>query len=197
MSCSECYNNHVNIEVWMFYIFDIDGVISNIYDAMASDISDRLHKEVSSSEFVRYDFWREFSFDSHHDFLEYIVSRDVLIRGKPYKDTIKYLQSLSASGHKIHYVTARGFHPDAYRITKLWLSMYGAPFDGIHISGESKVDIFKTIEDEIHYFVDDCPKNVIEAVEYKRFKKVYLLDRPWNQGLTGDFTRIKHINEME
>lgn len=181
----------------MFYIFDIDGVISNIYDTMASDISDRLHKCVKSSDFVRYDFWKDFSFNSHSDFLDYIVSRGVLSRGVPYKNTINHLQKLSSEGHKIHYVTARSFHPDAIRITKAWLSMYGAPIDGVHISSESKVDVFKTITEEIDYFVDDCPKNVIEAVEYKRFKKVYLLDRPWNKDVHGEFFRIKHINEME
>jgi len=177
---------------------DIDGTICNFSYAFCS---------IAWEVFGYKTRWKELSQGVHRtQFLEvydYMIRENVFLSIQPYAGAVDTLKSWKAQGHEIVYITRRRPGNDQNLLikhetqTKLWIVQNHFP-PGDVIFTQDKLDYCEA--NAIPILVEDYLKDALEwtgaffASSGTRFR-VYLIDRPWNQ---GDYPhRIKDLSAVE
>ena len=101
--------------------------------------------------------------------------------------------------HDIYFITSRASTPNAKAQTELWLQSYiGLPRPTVLISSQKGLAAQALMLDA---YIDDNVDNVLDvagvAKAYNAERKVFLLDKDYNQGaLTPNVTRVRSVGQM-
>lgn len=78
--------------------------------------------------------------------------------------------------------------------TLLWLGFHGIPADEVHVLGDSP----KHEVEWCRWYVDDNADNIAELERYTVAKRLFLWDRPWNEGCVtaGRVQRVNNWNTI-
>jgi len=127
-----------------------------------------------------------------------VTDKKLMSTVKPYKESIKVLNTLKRSGHKIFIVTKR--HKHLTGTTNAWLREHNIVFDKLILTDvQGKGAVAKQFG--LDFFIDDLESNLYEMYRSKaKWKKgLVLMTRPWNEDDyidTSKFTRIYNWNEV-
>lgn len=124
------------------------------------------------------------------EFIDIMIKGQVIERALPIPGVREALQRLRYKGYNIHIITARGWHPEGYSVTKEWLDENSFPYDTINIVklGSNKADVMDEIAN-VNCLIDDNEKNCNEVIS--RGYDAYLIAMPWN----GD-SKLKRISHL-
>ena len=104
------------------------------------------------------------------------------------EDVVEILNQLKKDGHKIIFITARGYeeYPDPYKLSLDYLKRNGVPFDKLIVNAKDKA---KTcLLENIDVFIDDCAKHC-KAVQSKGIETIQM---------GNDFTEVsKDLNRLD
>ncbi len=151
------------------FIFDVDGVLLNLWIIMRFAYAEFHKKEISEEE------WDEIIEDFLHDPLPYLKFGDYFDHSKwfaslpPLNDEMLHFPTyLKANGFDIVIVTSTNDKPEVVEARKQNLhTVYGNIFDKIIFVGRanSKEEALKSIAEkyEVSFFCDDSLKNICKA----------------------------------
>lgn len=172
---------------------DIDGTVTGAYDWL--EYTNRYFNRNISEEEVRiYDIDQLYGISrrEYEDFY-HLFGEEIHRNNTPRDLASKVLHQLYASGHEIHFVTARNSQME--QITKNWLSNHQMPFDSLNMLG-SHYKVEKALELHCDIFVEDRYENALELG--KAGFLVLLLDCNYNQGpLPSSVIRLKDWQEID
>lgn len=131
---------------------------------------------------------------SWEDIQQRIIDQDVLSQMIPHDGAVSFTHGLKNLGYDVMVMTARGWHPDAYKITSRWLQKYGFNVDELNIVPITacKSDVINKCQrarDGV-LFLDDRHEHCKAVIDNTNVKNVLLFEQPWNTGIDG----IKRVN---
>ena len=193
--------------------FDIDEVLYPFLDSVKNSLEQRFQTRLNGGIQKFYSLFEWLSRE-HLDIYQKLMQKGKTAHFNwmadngffdypPYEGSVEVIKTLKERGKKIAIVTYRATEVDSHHIfrdgdkrTIEWLRKYELEFDYIEFTG-SKAKALKKIENEsgltIERFVEDHPKNVIEASLIGNYK-VALMDRPYNARNPPVISRLNSSN---
>lgn len=176
-------------------VVDLDDVIIDLDANMRPYFNQKYGKSFAKEEMVNFYGYTEMYGISLEQFYEDIREGQLLERAEPIEGSLQALELLSRT-HDIIFITARGYHPDAYAITEDWLDEkmdeagLVSPYDlKICGFGQSKAEAFlEFIKGNLWYsdvrhaeaMFDDNRHNLESLRSVHLVKNIYLITQPWN-----------------
>jgi uncharacterized HAD superfamily protein len=151
-------------------------------------------KKCTVADWLDYDHFLSLGMTSSQ-YLNGLVDHKVLESAKPYDDAAFGLTRLQEAEVNIAAVTARGFHPHAYEITREWFKIHRIPLDDLQVVGasESKQRAIMSLPNVIGHLEDYVPH--LECLREAGFTGAMVVrDQPWNRH-TNKFTRVTSVGE--
>lgn len=105
----------------------------------------------------------------------------VLEQARPFAGALDAVRAVAAAGHKVGFITARGWHPSAQQITEDLIAQNNLPVSELILLkfGESKKDLLAERASSIAGFVDDSLQHVQDVGGLG--VPVALVRRAWNR----------------
>lgn len=173
--------------------FDLDEVVAVLRDPMATGLSKIRGHQLDWREWKHYDFFDKYT--TRERFLEMIVEERILETCDIEPDAAEAIERLQREGVQVGIFTARGYHPEAKKVTEDWLSGKGVRVDLVEIIGlgQSKFEAIARVPGLTNY-IDDHLDHLhgLEAISNRVNR--YVMDRPWNTHDTS-FQRIHSVSE--
>lgn len=169
--------------------FDLDGV--NISFQKGVDMWLKQNDYDLKCDPLSYNFWIEWGWsdDRFAQFWQEGVEAGVIFNNAPYRNSVEAVNKVYDAGHWVHIITHRGWPEKpglAEDLTEAWLKDRGYKYHTLTFSGDKT--IIKT-----DYFIEDNIYNYHALQEVGT--EVYLLTRPWNDGLEG-YRRVRSVTEF-
>lgn len=174
--------------------FDLDGVLYSWHEVVARDLK---HMGVLKQNETLYDIFHPDN--RRFDKLTKKFVREVLYNTEYYKEEPmhkykhKLLWDLINDGHEIVYVSSRPVRK-AKKPTLEWLYSNDAPNpEQLFLVKGAKKPVVESLGCDI--FIDD---KIQHAKELRKVTEVFLLNRPWNEGvrLPRGVRRLNHLTEL-
>lgn len=143
----------------------------------------RGHEQYGCDEQVYWDLWSDFALSGGY------------LNTEPIPGSVEALRRLYWEGHRIHFVTARGFMNHASDIRKWtpdWLAEFAVPFHTLTYA-QDKVAVQELLGLRFDYAVDDSPRNFTELLADG--VEVYLQNHPHNAAFETD-RRVQNLDEF-
>jgi len=176
-------------------IFDLDDTLGNLKVPMQKVLDKYSKKSVPWQQWNCFNITDIYGI-SIENLFDAIIDSDILTTMEPYDNSLKTLTALKDQGHKIVIITSRGYHPDAYNVTKEWFDRNGIPYDNIHVSSHTiKKSYYANIYDNVIMAVDDNIDNCNDFSTHSKIENTILMDMPWNV-TDSSFKRIYDIGQV-
>lgn len=138
-----------------------------------------------------YHFWRLWGWSDEKwmEFWEWGTEAGYIFNSAPLRGAVEANHALYDAGHKIHFITFRGFKNKpglAEQVTEAWLDNVGFKYHSLTFSEDKtviKTDVF--VEDNIDNY------HALNAAG----TECYLITRPWNQGIKVE-RRVRSVAEF-
>lgn len=183
------------------FAIDIDDVLAKFADAMWRCLCARYDNVKPVAQWDTF-LWADINGVSYEDFISHIISDNLLTDCLPIPGAVRAMQNIQRAGHPIVLITARGYHPEAYELTKAWLVRHEIPFDDLIIvpSGKTKAEAaIGKYPKGFAFMIDDNADNLDHMREAGLVSNPILIDQPWNQS-RNDFkmgaSRFKTISDF-
>lgn len=185
------------------FIFDIDDVL---YD-MKSMMYEALKKHTGQD--IHHDNWTTLNMDEvfglhYKEVVDIFLKENVLTSGKVNFNIYPLLDYLKNNNIETKAVTARGWHPDADKITQSLFEENNIQIGSLKVIKytEKKSDYIHQLTDyNIIGYVDDSDRHILETRKAcgNNIKNYYLQDQPWNRHveLESNMKRIQDISELQ
>lgn len=175
-------------------ILDLDDTLINFREPMCQLLNKLTDKGIHWKEWNCYGVG-DFYDMTGEEFCEYIVEHEILQNLEPHEETRGLLTELHNRNYNIVIISARGFHPNADKVTRDWFAKYDLPLDELYISthGNRKIDSVKEHENII-LTLDDNVQHCEDFIASGKPQHVLLYDMPWN--IESSIPRIKSLNEV-
>lgn len=176
-------------------IFDLDDTLGNLREPMQKVLDKYTKKSIPWQN------WNQFNITDLYDIslenlFDSIIDSKILSTMEPYENSLKTLTALKDAGHKIVIITSRGYHPEAYDVTKEWFERAGLPYDRIHVSSHTiRKSYYANIYDNVIMAVDDNIENCDDFLNNSKIETTLLMDMPWNV-TNADHKRIHDIGQV-
>lgn len=170
-------------------IFDMDEVIVNGRDCLATHLNQHTGKNISADEWHQYDLGKIYDVD-HSTLVGIFHSSGMLETAVLEADVLPAMQLAKILGYQIGILTARGWHAQGLELTKAAVAKAQLPVDHI-VAVPLEVAKHQVIEKHfsggIVGFVDDNPSHIkgVTAIGIPS----YVRDRPWNRDLV-EYPRV-------
>lgn len=155
---------------------DLDGILGDLIGVIIKEAHDCFGIKINEDQITN------FKLENCTDLIEDQIS-EIFSKKEVYEKIKKIpyahfsINRLREYGFVIHVITDR--RPALLDITKKWLDLNGFHWDYLHlIKADNKAEFAK--QNDIFTFIEDKYETVIKLSEVCR--KVYLIDRPYNQG---------------
>jgi uncharacterized HAD superfamily protein len=185
-------------------MLDIDDTLGD----MASWFQNELRRRYKDESITFEDWTRDFGRSSSLPALTSEAIGDIIIEGngltdmKPREGLLELNAALQEKGYYVVLVTARGWHPEARKVTQEWMERIGFHYDELIVCPldkckEEATKMFKKVE----IFMDDRFDHCLSMAESGRVVKSLVMDQPWNrneyslkvQRVRGIQDAIKHL----
>lgn len=168
------------------FAVDLDDVVGVLKHALFASLNSRFpHVQPPES-------WTTFNVADLYgitlkQFLDAIIEDGLLSSIPLAEGALAALKAIKESGRPIVLITSRGYHPDAYAVTKAWLELNGVPYDDLIIvpEGMNKAQAAAArYPGGFLYMIDDYPKNLDDMKAAGLVSHTILINQPWNQTRT-------------
>lgn len=163
-------------------VLDIDDTVGNLKERLQG-----IYQRHTGDTTISYEDWVEYNSKDRYgidsDTLgDLFIADQSLELLKPHDGLVEVTAMIKARGYRIEFVTARGWCPNAYDITKKWLDDNFVSYDRINIVPlfECKERVTRHI-DNIVLFVDDRYDHCVAMKNSGRVGKTLLYSQPWNR----------------
>lgn len=181
-------------------VFDLDDTLLDF----KTQIMNSIHQE--HDMYHHWSTWKDYNLFKTYDLTSKQL-RDTWVKHKCIQnaDVFPYARQVlieaKERGFNVVLVTARGWHPNGDKLTAEWLKRYDMPYDDLVVTmpGQNKMKSL-TGYDSFEFGIDDHVRNCVDFRESGKFKKVYLINAPWNQHLDANnphgIERIYCLNDL-
>lgn len=162
---------------------DLDDTLGSLKERL----QDIYRRELNDPS-INYNDWANFGNGSaerygisHDRLLDLFVEDQSLELQAPHDGAIEVTAILKSMDYTIEIVTARGWHPNAYEVTRKWLDDNYISYDRINIVPlyDCKETVTRHIEN-IHLFVDDRVDHCTNMLNSGRVQSCLVMAQPWN-----------------
>jgi uncharacterized HAD superfamily protein len=182
-------------------VLDIDDTVGNLKERLQE-----IYRRATGNQEIKYTDWSDYNAKDRYGITsdqlsQLFIEDNSLALMKPHDGLIEVTAILKARGYNVEFVTARGWCPDAYDITKKWLDDHYVSYDRINIVPlfECKERVTRHIEN-IALFVDDRYDHCTAMMNSGRVKHTLLYSQPWNKiwhnALTPNFDVIDNLYDV-
>lgn len=182
-------------------IFDIDDTVGDLKSRLQE-----IYRRATGNPDISWNDWTDYNAKDRYGITsdqlsELFIEDNALELMKPHEGLIEVTAILKSRGYNVEFVTARGWCPGAYDITKKWLDDHYVSYDRINIVPlfECKERVTRHIEN-IELFVDDRYDHCTAMMNSGRVKHTLLYSQPWNKiwhnALTPNFSVIDNLYEV-
>lgn len=189
-------------------IYNTKSVVLDIDDT-CGDLKIRLqdiYRRATGNPDISWQDWTDYNAKDRYGITsdqlsQLFIEDNSLALMKPHDGLIEVTAILKSRGYNVEFVTARGWCPDAYDITKKWLDDHYVSYDRINIVPlfECKERVTRHIEN-IALFVDDRYDHCTAMMGSGRVKHTLLYSQPWNKiwhnALTPNFDVIDNLYDV-
>lgn len=168
--------------------FDVDGVLYNWHASVRQYLGFTIEEAPDPLQWHFHDQWGITAEELGRAANNGVDAGVVLSWGDPLPGAKETLERVRALGHTIHIVTDRsaGSPGNAQAATIRWFHEHELPYDTITFARD------KTIAN-VDFFIDDRLENY--DVLHLAGRRVYLLNRPWNQQ-TDDWPYRRRLDSL-
>lgn len=185
-------------------LFDVDDVLCNFRFSLQKSF-EKENQFIDWRDWSSYEFYKIYDIDVKdldNHFMKYRVIEDAVL-----DSGIKHVfDKIKEDGYQIGVITARGWHPDGYNITKKFLDTHNLSYDKIVVTDhtKNKIHYINEFNGSIHGFLDDNFHHV--EMFSKHGINAFVLNRPWNKmfdynnrvyNLEDFYLSIKNSNNNE
>lgn len=183
-------------------VFDVDDVLYDFVKSLytISKIKGTLrNKDEHYSEWKTYNHLDFINFDTQEDFRSYMVENGVLETSYTI-DGAREFMNWAKENFSLGFITARGFHFDAEKVTQNFLrNNLDIEPDKIIISGlygDKKITHLNKFQDApVVFFMDDNTHHVKDFQNNGVLSLVY--KQKWNDGVDTDLQRVDSFNDVK
>lgn len=179
-------------------IFDIDDTVGCLKERLQL-----IYRNHTGDQTISYNDWTEYhvhnrygiSFDGLSEMFIQDKSLEIM---KPHEGVMEVTAILKARGYNVEFVTARGWLPEAYDVTKAWLDEHQISYDRINIVPlfQCKEEATRHIKD-IVLFVDDRYDHCTAMADSGRVGKSLVYRQPWNSLQEGIYNpNLDYISSL-
>lgn len=181
-------------------IFDLDDTLGNLKERLVNIYKRELGMEnVNSDDWTFYGAGTDRYNITSDRLTELFIEDQSLELMKPHDGVVEVTAILKSRGYNIEIVTARGWRPDAYNVTKKWLDDNYISYDKINIVPlhQCKEEATRHIEN-IHLFVDDRFDHCDNMMKSGRVNRCLVYKQPWNKAatLTQNIVHIDNVYDV-
>lgn len=182
-------------------VFDIDDTIADLKNPMCQALNKYTGKTIHWNDWNKFNITDQDLYNiSYSELCDVLINGNILQNIIPLKETREVLTEIKSRGYNLVYITARGYHPNAYNVTKQWFADWNLPCDSLYIceKGKTKPEYVKDYKD-IRMFIDDRFDNCKDFRSEKSKTTVVLKNEPWNvysHGQDGYDYKIDNLNEV-
>lgn len=185
------------------FIFDIDDVIYDMKTKMYEALKEHTGQDIHPDNWTTLNMNEVFNLD-YKEVVDVFLKKEVLTSGNVNFNIYPLLDYLKKNNIETKAVTARGWHPDADRITQLLFEENNIEIDSLKVIKytEKKSDYIHQLTNyDIIGYVDDSDRHITETrlMCGNNVKNYYLQDQPWNRHIQieSDMKRIQDISEIK
>jgi uncharacterized HAD superfamily protein len=181
---------------------DVDEVVCNLLTALLDSVHLKWGVKQTMATFAEYNFFSNQYTDCDKtnksiadDIISWVNDADYLYKAQPYSGVDKVIKNLLASGHSVHFITAR---PETTLLsTQKWFATHGIPYTSLHVIGHNTSKGILGRELKLDIYVDDHVVN-IETVLANTKALNFLIDRPYNRWYTNNkVIRIDKLQDIQ
>lgn len=146
-------------------VFDMDDVLTDFATSSYETMVALGYPDIPVSAWPNYNINDIYGLPSHLEFIQIMIEQQILQKSKVKEHALDTLLAFKEKGFHIGILTARGWHPEAQKITNEYVIKNELPVDKIVIAGHhTQGKLFyasQFLEDgEIFCYVDDSPKHI-------------------------------------
>ena len=163
-------------------ILDVDDVVLNFRQSLVESFRAN-GLDIPWESWTNYHHVKIYNLPDEQAFHQHLITAKVLEKADLEPGCHEALGAIKEHGYKIGLLTARGWHPEGYKITQDFVGQHGLPVDKIVVSSghlAKKSDYLTQFDGVTHGYLDDSIHHV-EDFRAKGINNSYLLDRPWNK----------------
>ncbi len=168
-------------------IFDLDDTLGDLKVRLQE-----IYRRTTGDQTISYEDWDNYGQPNRYgvtseQLSELFIEDNSLGLMKPFDGAIEVTALMKSKGFNVEIVTARGWHPDGYAVTKKWLDDHYISYDRINIVPlfQCKEETTRHIEN-VALFVDDRLDHCVNLFESGRIGKSLVLAQPWNREYTEE-----------
>lgn len=164
-------------------IVDIDETIADITTPWLAALHSVYDIHLTKSEINHYHLHLFYPDATLKDVLLIAKNHAVLEKAEPLPLVRLALNHCIKHNIEIIFLTARGWHPDGFRLTQTWLKKHALPYHQLHIM---PMNMSKAVYAKQKFglnmtaFFDDYTKNIDDFKKVLPSVKSFLITQPWN-----------------
>jgi 5'(3')-deoxyribonucleotidase len=165
---------------------DLDDTLGDLKSPMMHALNHATGKTIHWSLWKSFDVPKIYGL-TDKEFLDILIDKNILETLEIHGDSYEFLKDLQDLDKHVVLITARGWHPDAQKITENWVINHGLEIDELIVveQDQSKTDFIKRFG-EIGYSLDDRIKHCREYMRTGLVGSVILCNAPWNNDMTKE-----------
>lgn len=163
-------------------ILDLDDTLGCLKSRLQE-----IYRRATGDNTISYNDWDNYGHPNRYgisseQLSELFIEDNSLQLMKPFEGAVEVTALMKSRGFNVEIVTARGWHPDGYNVTKKWLDDNYISYDRINIVPlfQCKEEATRHIEN-VALFVDDRLDHCVNVYESGRIGKSLVLAQPWNR----------------
>lgn len=176
-------------------VLDLDETLADITTGWLQALKPVTGIHLTRADLTQYNMSSFFPQMNTTQMLANALQNRVLENATPLVNARLALQHLQNHDITVTILTARGWHPDAKRLTQRWLTKHQLPYSQLFIVpwGANKGQYLRQqVGHGIDAFIDDHVDNVRQVKQALPGINTLLLDQPWNQKHT-DLRRVSSV----
>lgn len=180
---------------------DLDEVLADLISPLTSYVNKRFDKNIKLEDYKTYKLFVTWGCSSEESWRiadDFYATKD-FDNLLPIANS-QNVVSLLKKDYDLYVITSRPYHTKEKTVD--WLNKhFSNTFSDVYLTNNQdkfkKSDICNRLN--ASYFIDDSFENILDVAENSpSVKKLFLMDRPWNQNvkLTNNMYRIKNWSEL-
>ena len=168
-------------------VLDLDDVQADLFRCMRHALNGYTGLDRTPAHFNTFNITEVYPGLQMDEFFNLLICDKILENLKPLEGAAEATRTMKSAGLTINVVTARDWHPEGKNLSIDWLERHGFVFDRLEVTcpNISKEVAYRKFGAQFELIADDHMKNINHAIDSKLFKRVAVIDKPWNRWETG------------
>jgi uncharacterized HAD superfamily protein len=182
-------------------VVDLDDTIVALVPELIKVCNAMTGMSITEKDWTQYDAYAIYGI-TPKEYWDVCIREHILENARPISGAIAAMWELYGKGYELRYLTARGWHPNGFEISKNWLLNWWFPFDHkatLHVVnlGDSKAEYIRKEWRKVKIAIDDNANHINTILDDDVAERVFLINQPWNkEDVDLDSWRIESIREI-